>query len=133
MNSSSSPDPTELALALGDHVLDHDPAEEEPWQPGTRVPDDLVPLLGRWFSEGSGYTFSVREGRLEARADSAPPGRAPSVFEPVDDTTFRTVSGRERGELLRVTRDADGAVVKLNWATYLVTRDPLGFGESLER
>ena len=58
--------------------------------------------------------------------------RAPSVFERVDDTTFRTVSGRERGETLRVTHDADGAVVKMNWATYLVTRAPLGFGESLE-
>jgi CubicO group peptidase (beta-lactamase class C family) len=132
MNSSSSPDPTELALALGDHVLDHDPVEPEPWRPGASVPEHLLPLLGRWFSEGSGFTFSVREGRLEARADAAPKERAPSVFEPIDDTTFRTVSGRERGELLRVTRDADGAVVKLNWATYLVTRDPLGFGESLE-
>ncbi|GAB3449030.1 serine hydrolase domain-containing protein [Phycicoccus ginsengisoli] len=133
MNSSSSPDPTELALSLGDHVLDHDPVEEEPWRPGTSVPEDLVPLLGRWFSEGSGYTFSVREGRLEARADSAPPGRAPSVFERLDGSTFRTVSGRERGELLRVTRTPDGSVAKLNWATYLVTRESLGFGESLER
>ena len=42
------------------------------------------------------------------------------------------MSGRERGELLRVTYDADGSVVKLNWATYLVSRAPLGFGESLE-
>ena len=132
MNSSSSPDPAAFAIALGDHVLDNDPAEEEPWRPGTSVPDDLAPLLGRWFSEGSGYTFSVREGRLEARADSAPADRAPSVFERLDDSTFRTVSGRERGEQLRVSRAADGAVVKLNWATYLVTRAPLGFGESLE-
>jgi hypothetical protein len=53
------------------------------------------------------------------------------VFERIDDTTFRTVSGRERGELLRVTFAADGAVVKLNWATYLVSRAPLGFGEPL--
>jgi hypothetical protein len=52
------------------------------------------------------------------------------VFEPIDDTTFRTVSGRERGELLRVTRDEQGRVVKLSWATYLVTREPLGFGET---
>ena len=132
MNSSSSPDPAAFAIALGDHVLDNDPAEEEPWRPGTSVPDDLAPLLGRWFSEGSGFTFSVREGRLEARADSAPADRAPSVFERLDDSTFRTVSGRERGEQLRITRDADGTVVKMNWATYLVSRAPLGFGESLE-
>lgn len=129
MNSSSTPDPAELAIALGEIVLDHDPAEAEPWRPGRSVPADLVPLLGRWFSEGSGFTFSVREGRLEARADSAPADRAPSVFERIDDTTFRTVSGRERGEPLRVTYAPDGRVTKLNWATYLVSREPLGFGE----
>ena len=131
MNTSTAPDPAAFALALGDHVLDHDPVEDEPWRPGTQVPEQLAPLLGRWFSEGAGFTFSVREGRLEARADAAPADKAPSVFEALDDSTFRTVSGRERGELLRVTRDASGAVVKLNWATYLVTREPLGFGEPL--
>ena len=132
MNSSSSPDPAAFAIALGDHVVENDPVEAEPWHPGTCVPEDLLPLLGRWFSEGSGFTFSVREERLEARADSAPADRAPSVFERIDDSTFRTVAGRERGELLRVTRRADGSVLKMNWATYLVTRAPLGFGESPE-
>ena len=130
MNSSSSPDPAAFAIALGEHVLENDPAEAEPWRRGHVRARRPGPLLGRWFSEGSGFTFSVREGRLEARADAAPADRAPSVFERLDDSTFRTVSGRERGELLRVTHDADGAVVKLNWATYLVSRAPLGFGES---
>ena len=45
---------------------------------------------------------------------------------------YRTVSGRERGELLRVTRDEAGRVREMHWATYLVTREPLGFGEHLE-
>jgi hypothetical protein len=53
------------------------------------------------------------------------------VFERVSDDVYRTVSGREAGELLRVTRDADGRVSKMNWATYLVTREPLAFGEWL--
>jgi hypothetical protein len=35
------------------------------------------------------------------------------------------------GELLRITRDPDGRVTKMNWATYLVTRAPLAFGEWL--
>jgi hypothetical protein len=39
------------------------------------------------------------------------------------------VSGRERGELLRITRDGTGRVTKMNWATYLVTREPLAFGQ----
>lgn len=131
MNSTTAPEATAFALALGEHVVEHDPEEDEPWRPGTVVPEELVALLGRWYSEGVGYTFCVREGRLEAHTDGAPAGRPPAVFEPIDDTTFRTVSGRERGELLRVTRDEQGRVVKLSWATYLVTREPLGFGETL--
>jgi hypothetical protein len=30
-----------------------------------------------------------------------------------------------------VTRDVDGSVSKLNWATYLFTREPIAFGEHL--
>ena len=58
--------------------------------------------------------------------DGAPADRAPSVFEAEGADRYRTESGRERGELLRVTRDADGAVDRLHWATYLFTREPLG-------
>ena len=43
---------------------------------------------------------------------------------------YRTVSGRERGEMLRITRREDGTVLKMNWATYLVTREPLAFGQN---
>jgi len=37
---------------------------------------------------------------------------------------FRVADGRERGEQLRVVRDDGGAVVKLHFATYPVTRTP---------
>jgi hypothetical protein len=53
------------------------------------------------------------------------------VFVAEGDDRYRTESGRERGELLRFTRDAAGAVDRLHWATYLFTRAPLGFGEHL--
>ena len=49
-------------------------------------------------------------------------------FEPEGEDRFRTVSGRERGEVLRVVRDESGAVVKLYWATYPFTRSPEIFG-----
>ena len=77
-------------------------------------------------------TFTLRGGRLEARMDGLPADRAPSVFEQVGADLFRTVSGRERGELLRVTRGPDGTVSRLHWATYLCTREPLAFGEHHE-
>ena len=130
MGSSSAPDPAVFAVELGEHVVAHDPEEQEPWRPGTEVPAALAPLRGLWFTEGTPYVFSVVGGRLEARHPDLPRSKPSSVFEPIGDDLFRTVQGRERGELLRVTRDADGTPVKLNWATYLVTREPLAFGET---
>ncbi|MBN9620562.1 MAG: serine hydrolase, partial [Actinobacteria bacterium] len=128
MNASASPDPAAFAMELADTASDREPVQEPAWQPGTVVPDELVGVLGLWFSEGSGFIFSVRDATLEARAEKAADWQPPAVFEKVADDLYRTISGRERGELLRITRDADGRVTKMNWATYLVTREPLAFG-----
>jgi hypothetical protein len=118
-------------MTLADLLTDHDPVEPEPWRPGSVVPEELADLVGVWYSEGSPFTFSVREGRLEARAHGLPDHKPSSRFEQVGPDLFRTVAGRERGELLRVSRDDEGRVSKMNWATYLVTREPLAFGEWL--
>jgi CubicO group peptidase (beta-lactamase class C family) len=128
-NSGTTSDIAGLALRLADHVTDNEPLEPSPWRPGTRVPAELVDLVGIWWSEGSPFTFSVRQGRLEARAPDLPEHQPSSLFEQVSTDVFRTVAGREHGELLRVTRDIDGRPVKMSWATYLVTREPLAFGE----
>ena len=56
----------------------------------------------------------------------------PSVFRKLEDDLYRTESGRETGELLRVTRAADGTVDRLHWATYIFTREPYAFGEWLD-
>jgi hypothetical protein len=96
------------------------------------VPDELRPILGRWFSEGQPFVFWVERGELRARLDKPTAAKvSPSRFVRLEDDVYRDVSGRERGEVLRVTRDADGTVRKLNWATYLFTREPIGFGEHL--
>ena len=131
MSNTAGPDPAALALELADRVVEDLPVEDEPWRPGTSVPEELAGVIGRWYSEGRGFVFSVREGRLEARQDGAPASRPPSVFVAEGADRYRTESGRERGELLRVTRDAAGAVDRLHWATYVFTRAPLGFGEHL--
>ncbi|MGZ5400595.1 MAG: serine hydrolase domain-containing protein [Nocardioides sp.] len=130
MNSTSAPDPSGFAIALGEHVLTHDPVEDDAWCAGTDIPDDLAGLRGIWFSEGSPFAFTVVSGHLEARSPDAPPDQAPSVFERVAEDVYRTVSGRERGELLRVTRDDGGTPVTMHWATYRCTREPLAYGES---
>ena len=93
-------------------------------------PPEIAPILGRWWSEGSEFVFSWREGRLEARLAGAPDWRDPAVFEPDRPDRFRTIRGRERGEWLEVVRGPDGSVERLYWATYPFTRDPRPFGPS---
>ena len=133
MNATVTPGPDALAIELADHVVEHDPVEDEPWRAGTQVPDELRGILGRWFSEGHPFVFVVEKSRLQAGIDErAAAGLAPSVFEKISDDVYRTVSGQWRGEQLRVTRAADGTVTKLNWATCLFTREPLAFGEHLD-
>ncbi len=132
MNNTAPPPPDAFAIELAEHVVEHDPVDDEPWQPGTTVPDELRPILGRWFSEGQPFVFWVEQGELRARLDKPTAAKlSPSRFVRLEDGVYRDVSGRERGEILRVTRDADGAVSKLNWATYLFTREPIAFGEHL--
>lgn len=131
MNASVAPDPAAFALELTDYVLDNDPEEAPIWRAGHDVPEELAELVGLWYSEGYPFVFSVRAGRLEARSVGLADHKPSSVFEKVSDDVYRTVAGRERGELLRVTRDDLGRVVKLNWATYRVTRAAVPFGSTL--
>jgi CubicO group peptidase (beta-lactamase class C family) len=104
-------------------AVEHDPAEVVAWTPGEAAPPEYRSLLGHWFGEGFEYVFCWRQGALQATGAADPPGRPPAVFDPVDRDVLRTVSGREVGELLRLTRDPDsGAVVRMHWATYRFTR-----------
>jgi CubicO group peptidase (beta-lactamase class C family) len=125
-NSGARADPDELALALGEKELDSRAEPPREWRPSP-PPEDVVPLLGVWWAEGYSFTFSWRNGRLEARLDVRPAWRPPSVFEQVEPDLWRTVSGSERGEWLRVRRDEQGAVDRLNWAGYPFTRGPQPF------
>jgi CubicO group peptidase (beta-lactamase class C family) len=126
-NTMADFDPGETTVELLTRVVDQVPPAEPIWRPGPAVPDDLAELVGRWWSEGTAFEFSVRDGRLEARVERLPRTSPPAVFERIDDATFRTVAGRERGELLRLTRGDDGAVSLMHWATYRVTREPESF------
>jgi CubicO group peptidase (beta-lactamase class C family) len=129
MNSSTAGDPASFAADLVDLVLDREPEEPEPWRAGTHLPEDLVPLLGRWYSEGRPWDLVVRAGALEARSPDWPAERPSWGFEREAPDLFRSTSGMERGEQLRVLRRDDGSVESLRWATYRMTREPLGFGD----
>ncbi|MFI7573826.1 serine hydrolase domain-containing protein [Micromonospora sp. NPDC049497] len=114
----------ELPHRLLAAAAEHDPADTVPWRPGPPTPPEVRGLLGRWWGEGFEYVFSWHDGALRARGSDDPAGRPPAVFAPLPDRpdVYRTVSGREVGELLRLTRDASGAVVRMHWATYRFTR-----------
>jgi CubicO group peptidase (beta-lactamase class C family) len=127
-NASTWPKLSATGLDLAEAALEELAPEREPWRPEEAAPAEILPLLGRWWSEGDETIFSWRNGKLEARLAAAPPEREPSVFELEAEDRFRVVSGRERGELLRVVRDDQGEVVRLYWATYPFTRAPEIFG-----
>ena len=126
-NSGAGPSPEKLALDLAVAAIEALPEAAEPWQPGEPAPPGIEPLLGRWWVEGHEMVFAWRRGRLEAKLVDGPPGRDTSYFAPEGEDRFRSVEGRERGELLRVVRDADGAVEKLYFATYPLHREPSTF------
>jgi CubicO group peptidase (beta-lactamase class C family) len=114
----------ELELGLVRTTIEEWPVAPEPWRVGEAPPDDVVPLLGPWFIEASEVVLRWREGQLEARWDWAADWQPSSVFEREADDRWRTVSGPEHGEALRVERADDGSVARLVWAGYPVTREP---------
>jgi CubicO group peptidase (beta-lactamase class C family) len=119
----------ELVHELLRIAVESDPAEIRPWRPAPPAPAAYRPVLGRWWSEGMEFVFAWHGGRLQARAVDAPASRPPAIFEPLPDEVdvLRTTSGRETGELLRLTRDDRGGVARMHWATYLFTRAQEGF------
>jgi len=120
--------PMDVALKLLQELREHFPPERPAWRPTEGAPVELEGILGRWWSEGAEFILRWHDGRLEARYAQAPEWQPWARFEPLGDDRFRTVFGRERGELLRVVRAEDGTATKLYWATYPMTREPERFG-----
>ena len=123
LTNESEADIGELGVELLSTIVDDWPVAPETWRVGEPPPDDVVPLLGIWFMEASRLVFRWREGKLEARFDGIPDWRPSSVYEREADDRWRTVSGPEQGEALRIERAEDGSVEKLVWAGYPVTRE----------
>ena len=116
-----------LTTRLLDAAVEHDPAEIAPWRIGDPAPEALRGLLGHWWGEGFEYVFRWRDGHVEASGVDDAPGVPPAVFAVEGPELLRAVSGREVGEQLRITRDEQGRVVRLHWATYRFTREQQTF------
>jgi len=124
LTNESEADISELGVAFLSTTVEEWPVAPETWRIGEPPPDDVVPLLGIWFMEAARVVFRWREGKLEARFDGIPDWRPSSVYEREADDRWRTVSGPEHGEALRIVRAEDGAVERMVWAGYPVTREP---------
>jgi CubicO group peptidase (beta-lactamase class C family) len=108
----------DLTLKLAAVTNERWPVPPEPWQVEEPPPDDVVPLLGIWFMEGSQLVISWRNGTLEARFPEDAEWKPPAVFRREAEDRWRIVSGWEHGELLRVEQD------RLVLSGYPVTRAP---------
>lgn len=128
VNGSAGADPIALATSLVTTVLDAEPPAPELWTPSSPQPQ-FDGLLGSWWSEGDELVLEVRGSDLWARVAAAPGPLGETRFEADGTDRFRAVEGREQGELLEVARDEHGAVARLYFATYPLTRQPTSFAE----
>ena len=108
----------DLTLKLVAVTNERWPVPPEPWHVEEPPPDDVVPLLGIWFMEGSQLVISWHNGTLEARFPEDAEWKPPAVFRREAEDRWRIVSGWEHGELLRVEED------RLVLSGYPVTREP---------
>jgi CubicO group peptidase (beta-lactamase class C family) len=123
-SSGTAHETNDLVHELLRLAVDLDPADITPWRPAAPAPAAYRSALGPWWSEGSPFVLAWHDGALQARLAGAAADQPPAIFEPLPGRpdVLRTVSGREAGELLRLTRDDTGAVVRMHWATYRFTR-----------
>ena len=126
-NTGAGASPEKLALDLAVAAIEALPPAVDAWVPGEEPPEEVVPILGRWWTEGHELVFSWRAGRLEAKLVGGAPGRETSYFAREGDDLYRCAEGRERGELLKIVRDGSGDVEKLSFATYPLRRAPSTF------
>jgi CubicO group peptidase (beta-lactamase class C family) len=129
-NCTAGADPVGLAGQLVSAVLDAEPAMALTWTPSQPQPD-FDGILGSWWTEGEEIVFEVRDNVLWSRIPGGLP-IADTRFVRVDADRFRAAVGRERGELLEITRGEGVAVERMHFATYALTRNPTAFANLLD-
>jgi CubicO group peptidase (beta-lactamase class C family) len=103
-------------------VLDHEPVAVIPWRPGAAPPPEVEPLTGRWWWMGREVeaSWDGRELVLRAVRGAAEAWR----MRPEATDRWRCGSGMNDGEHMVVRRSRTGAIVALDIATFVFTRDP---------
>lgn len=129
-NSTAGAETVVLAGQLVNAVLDAEPSLALVWSPSLPQPD-FDGILGSWWTEGEEIVFEVRGNVLWSRIPGGLP-IADTRFARADGGCFRAVAGRERGELLEITRGPGGDVERMHFATYALTRTPTAFANLLD-
>jgi CubicO group peptidase (beta-lactamase class C family) len=112
-----------LGISLMDTVLDHEPVPVVAWRPTVAPPPEIEPLCGRWWWMGREYEARWDGDALLLRGTAAAAETWRFTAESTD--RWRGQTGDEAGEVLTVLRDADGAVVGLDLATFVYRREPM--------
>jgi hypothetical protein len=108
-----------VSLAALDAVVDAEPTAPEPWQPAAPPSGEAAALVGRWWWMGREYQVRAAGEDVEM---TGPFHRSRFAREAPD--RWRGVAGENQGELLLVQRTPEGAVARLDIATFVFSRNP---------
>jgi CubicO group peptidase (beta-lactamase class C family) len=103
-------------------VLDAEPVAPQPWRPAAAPAGEAAELCGRWWWMGREFEVVADGAQLVMRGVG--PAAEPWRFDREAPDRWRGRTGENAGEILRVLRDADGAVRNLDIATFVFGRDP---------
>ncbi len=105
-------------------VLDREPVAVAQWRPGAAPPPEIEPLTGRWWWMGKEFEAAWEAGSRELVIYPVADPTARWRFTPEGTDRWRGRSGMNEGEILTVRRARSGAVLALDIATFVFTRDP---------
>jgi CubicO group peptidase (beta-lactamase class C family) len=112
-----------LSLDVLTTVLDAEPVVPEPWRPAPPPDGEAAELCGRWWWMGGEFEVGTDGPDLVMRPVGLS-ARPPWRFVREERDRWRGTAGMNAGEVLTVLRGPDGAVERLDIATFVFSRDP---------
>jgi hypothetical protein len=112
----------QVALDAVTAVLDSEPVVPPPWRPPAPPAGEAAELCGRWWWMGREYEVTADGADVVMSSLTVP--AAPWWFVREAPDRWRGCSGMNDGEVLQVVRAPDGAVARLDIATFLFARSP---------